>query len=144
MKNTETAVAEALNRAHASLLKDLQQLEETVRPGSPHGLETLRARLDAIRAHLAEHFRFEEENGYMNVVRQREPRLDHAVQRLAEEHRELAQSLAVLVGEANTVGKLDGAFRDKVHHWLQRVRQHEWHENDLIQDALIVDVSAED
>jgi hemerythrin-like domain-containing protein len=144
METKETAIAEALVQAHASLLKDVQQLEETIRGGSADGLESVRAGLDATEAHIAEHFRFEEQNGYMNVVRQREPRLEHAIQRLAEEHRELAQSLAALREEARTARSLSDSFLDEVRHWLERVRQHEWHENDLIQDALVADLSAED
>jgi|SRR5208283_1040539 len=144
MERTGTSVAEALGRAHAALLEDLRKLKATVRPGSENGLLELRARLDATRVHITEHFRFEEENGYMDVVRKREPRLERTILQLAEEHRQLARSLDSLIGTAREATRLGDPLRDEVREWIKRVRQHESHENDLIQDAFNLDIGAED
>jgi hypothetical protein len=87
---TKNSFAEALGQAHVALLADLRELEQATRPFSGEGLEELRTRLGAAQAHISEHFRFEEQNGYMDAVRKREPRLERAIQQLAEEHEQLS------------------------------------------------------
>jgi hypothetical protein len=125
-------------------LEDLRKLDEVVRPSSREGLPELAARLGATHAHITEHFRFEEQNGYMDTVRRREPRLERAIQQLAEEHRQLAQSLAALLGKVRVATSMDDALRKDVRDWVESVRQHEVRENDLVQDAFNLDIGAED
>jgi predicted nucleic acid-binding Zn-ribbon protein len=144
MGNNEPSVAEALGRAHAALLEDLRKLEGAALPAFGEGLAELRARLDATRRHITEHFRFEEQNGYMDAVRKREPRLERTIEQLAQEHRELEQSLEALIGESEVVTGLGAAYREKVRRWVEHVRQHEARENDLVLDAFNLDISAED
>jgi hypothetical protein len=144
MKRTETSVAEALGRAHAALLEDLRKLEAAARLASGKGLAELRTSLGMTRTHITEHFRFEEKNGYMATVRKREPRFERTVQQLADEHRWLAQTLDGLIEQAGSARTLDDALREKVRNWVERVRQHESSENDLVQDAFNLDVGAED
>ena len=144
MERTENSVAEALARAHVALLADLRVLEQSARPSSGEGLADLRARLGATQTHVTEHFRFEEQNGYMEAVLKREPRLERAIQQLAEEHRSLAQSLAVLVERAKAGTSLDDPFREEVRGWVERVRQHEAREKEVVQDAFNLDIGAED
>jgi hypothetical protein len=104
----------------------------------------LRARLDATHRHIMEHFRFEEQNGYMDTVRKREPRLERSIEHLAEEHWQLAQSLNALIEQARSATSCDQAFRDQVRTWVEQVRQHEVRENELVQDAFNLDIGAED
>jgi hypothetical protein len=144
MARTRYSIAEALNRAHVALRKDLGKLEEAARPASGEGAAELRARLAATRAHVIEHFHFEEECGYLDVVRTREPRLERAARGLADEHRQLAQSLDALVEEARTAAHLDDTFRKKIRVWLEQLRRHEARENDVVQDAFNLDIGAED
>lgn len=144
MERTEASVAEALSRAHGALLADLRKLEEAVRPSSEEGLTELSARLGATRAHITEHFRFEEQNGYMDTVRKREPRLERIIEQLAEEHRQLAQSLDAIIEQARAVTSRIDTIREEVRGWVERVRQHETRENHLVQDAFNLDISAED
>jgi hypothetical protein len=126
------------------LLEDLRRLDEAARPASGEGIVELRARLETTQAHIAEHFRFEEQNGYMDVVRKREPRLERAIQQLADEHRQLAQSLAALIEEGRMAASLEARFRDEVRAWVDRVRQHEAREDDLVQDSFNLDIGAGD
>ena len=144
MGNKHRSAAEALMRAHLALRKDLGKLEEAARPASGAGAAELRARLGATRTHVVEHFRFEEENGYLDAVAKREPRLERAVQQLADDHRRLAQSLDALVEEARVAPHLDDTFRGKVLTWMEQLRRHEDRENDLVQDAFNTDIGAED
>ena len=144
VRRTANSVAEALGRAHEALLADLRELERAADPSSGEGLVGLRARLGKARAHLTEHFRFEEENGYMDAVRAREPRLERTIQHLAEEHSQLKRSLDALIGEASAATNLSDTLRDEIREWIDCVRRHEVHENDLVQDAFDLDIGAED
>jgi hemerythrin-like domain-containing protein len=137
-------LAEALERAHAALLEDLFKLEEVALSASGDGLVVLRARLDATNTHILQHFAFEEENGYLDAVRKREPRLERAIQQLAEEHRQLRQSIEALVGEARAATSLDPVLREGVRRWIKNIRQHEARENDLVLGAFNQDISPED
>ena len=144
VRRTANSVAEALGRAHEALLADLRELEQAVAPSSGEGLVRLRARLGEAHAHLTEHFRFEEENGYMDAVRAREPRLERTIQQLAEEHSQLKRSLDALIGEASAATNLSDTLRDEIREWIDCVRRHEVRENDLVHDAFDLDIAAED
>jgi chromosome segregation ATPase len=144
MKSTDIFFAETLSRAHEALLNDLRQAEEVLRPASGEELTELRARLRATHAHLTDHFRFEEANGYMETVRKREPRLERTIQQLAEEHHQLAKSLDALIKEAETASNLGDKLRGEVRGWIERVRRHEARETDLVQNAFGLDIGAED
>ena len=144
MEKLPPSLAEAMSRAHVALLEDLRALEGASRQESGEGLTGLRDRLAATLNHVAAHFRFEEENGYMDVVRTREPRLEHAVQQLGEEHRQLKQSLEALLGEARTATVLAPALGEKVRGWLGQIRRHEARENEVVQNAFNMDLGAED
>lgn len=143
MASTERTVAKGLGLAHATLLEDLRSLEEVARSRS-RGVADLSDYLVAIRKHVTEHFRLEEQNGYMDVVRTREPRLERAIQQLSAEHRQLLASLETLINEANAAVSLDNTLREKVRDWVERVRQHEARETDLVQEAFTLDLGAED
>jgi hypothetical protein len=140
----EDSFAKALGQAHRVLLADLRDLEQGVSPSSGEPQEELRARLGRTRAHLTEHFRYEEQNGYMDVVRKREPRLERAIQQLAEEHGQLKESLDALSGQAWAATSMNDKLRQEIRDWIERVRRHEIRENDLVQDAFNLDIGAED
>jgi hemerythrin len=137
-------VVEALARAHQALLRDLLRLEATARAAEGGTLAEARAWLVAVRAHLADHFRFEEEDGYLDAARKREPRLERAVEQFAEEHRGLMRGLdALLVAAAGATVLKDG-LREGIRQWVKEVRQHEARENDLVQDAFEQDLGTKD
>lgn len=144
MKTTETSGADELRQAHAALLQDLRSLDEAVRPTTGEGLAQLLERLGATRTHISAHFRFEEQNGYMDVVRKREPRLERAIQHLIVEHQQITQTLDALVEQAMAMASPTATFREKARGWIERVRRHEAHENDLIQDAFNLVIGGED
>jgi hypothetical protein len=144
MENPDPPIAEAISHAHTALLRDLKALEVVARRASTNGLETLRTRLETTRAHIVEHFRFEEEDGYMDAVRKLEPRLARAVEQLAEEHRQLLDSLDALRREIATMPSANEAVAAKVTSWVQKVQQHEARENHLVQDTFGLDIGTED
>jgi uncharacterized coiled-coil DUF342 family protein len=144
VKTNEQTIAVALGQAHVALLRDLRELEEATRIPSKENLPALRDRLWATQAHLVEHFRLEEQNGYMDAVRKREPRFERTIQQLAEEHGQLKESLNALIRETEKVKSWDNALREAIHEWIERVRSHEARETDLVQDAFNLDIGAED
>jgi hypothetical protein len=144
MVKPETSIAEALNRAHVALMKDLNKLHEAAKSDSGEGVVALIARLGDTRAHLMEHFRFEEQNGYLDVVGKCEPRLQHVIEQLAAEHRQLQRTLDQLIADARAAGNCDDSIRDKIRCWINEVRQHEARETDLVQDAFYTEIAAED
>lgn len=144
MKSMQETVTQNFGRTHVALLDDLRRLEDDVRPESKEGLAELRTRLVATHKLITTHFRFEEENGYMEVVRKREPHLEEKIQELGEEHRLLSHSLDAILGDARAATTLDDELRKKVRMWIERVRHHEKCENDLVQDTLYQDLGAKD
>jgi hemerythrin len=144
MERTESSVAEALRQAHLALLADLRELELAEPPSSGDGLAELRAQLGEVHAHITEHFRFEEQNGYMDALRKREPRFERAIEQLAEEHRQLRQSLESLIRQSTAAASLDQTLREQIRQWIKRVRQHEVRENDLVQDVFDLDIGTND
>jgi len=144
MNKVESQLAAALERAHAALLHDLLELERALRTPEQASLPKLRARLEATQAHIAKHFRFEEQDGYMDAIRKREPRLQRVVDDLAAQHGQLSQLLAVLRADADKANELDVSLVERIRAWLAAVRQHEDRENQLVQDAFNLDLGAED
>ena len=144
MEKSEIAAADGLTRAHESLLHDLEKLEQIFRAGSTASPLKLSSELVAARTLVCDHFGLEEKYGWKDAVLQREPRLEHAVQGLVEEHRHLVQSLDTLIEETNEAKWLDDAFRAKVRRWIGRVRDHEAREDKLLEEAFVEDLGAGD
>ena len=137
-------IVEGLRRAHKSLVEDLRKLDEGIRSPRVKGQGELVVQLADTRAHITEHFRFEEQNGYMDFVRKREPRLERTIQQLCEEHQELAQSLDALIEQARMATGRDDVLREKIQAWIGRLHHHEARENEVVQDAVNRDIGAED
>jgi hypothetical protein len=145
MGSTEKpSVVEALRQTHLAVLKDLGELEDAA--NSPLGADSaeMRSRLDRTRTHISEHFRFEEENGYMDAVLRRAPNLARTVEQLCDEHRNMAEALQGLIARTMTGRPLEEAFRDQVRSWVESVRRHEARENKLVQETFNVELDAED
>jgi hypothetical protein len=137
-------VAEALGRAHTALLDDLRWLEEAACPPPGDGPSELETRLAATQGHVTDHFRFEEQDGYMDALRTSQPHLERAIGQLAEEHRDLAAALAALLEQAREVRHLHGKASAAVREWIGRVRRHEARENQLVQEAFNRDIGTDD
>jgi hemerythrin-like domain-containing protein len=144
MKRPRPNVAESLRDAHATLLADLRQLEAATQPPSPEDQSELLTRLRSMRKHVTEHFRFEEQNGYMDAVRKRQPRLERTIEELATEHRELSQVLEDLIAQGVAAASSHDGFCNKIAQWIARLRKHETRENELVQDSFNLDIAAED
>jgi hypothetical protein len=130
-----------LRRAHAELLADLQQL---VTDAGELGLAPLRTSLLKTRQDLMNHFRLEEENGYLDEVRKREPCLEQTLAKLEGEHCKLLQELDDILAQLEYPQPDAEPLQRHVRLWIHNVRGHEIRENDLIQDAFVHDLGAGD
>lgn len=136
---------EQLREVHRDLLADLQKLEEAMRGGLPQErLPELRRWLEQTRRHVAEHFRLEEQDGYLEPVRKRDPRLERRIRQLAEQHRQLTHSLDALIAQAAEAHEPDERIMATLRRWIADFRNHEIQEDDLIQDAFQLDLGAAD
>jgi hypothetical protein len=144
MTKVKESLADALGRAHAALLKDLKEISAAARSRRRAGATAWRQRLEALQTHITQHFCLEEENGYMTEVLKRKPHYKREVDELLDEHRELFQSLSQLIAELNDPSAPDLVWRKQVLGWIAQIRKHERRENDLVQDAFNLDISAED
>ena len=77
-----TVFADKLKAAHEAVLGDLRELDSSSGAGAVPYAHRLHARLVDARAHLARQFAFEEQNGYMQAARDRNPNCEHAVETL--------------------------------------------------------------
>lgn len=135
METPEKSFAETLLEVHTDLMRELQKLEFAVDSGAREGPSGLDALLRNIQAHLTEHFRFEEDGGYMASVLKEEPHYGPTAEKLLAEHTELAQTLGALIREVGSARTLPDAVRDKIRAWVGRVRHHEASENQLVMEA---------
>ena len=135
MNTPERSFADALHDAHTALLRDLQELEKAVASTSSAGSAELGSRLGKVRTHLADHFRFEEEGGYMAAVLKEEPRFSAQTQELLAEHSQMAQALDAIIAEVGREPTVQDVSRQKIRAWVGKVRHHETRENDLVQEA---------
>ncbi|HZZ79205.1 MAG TPA: hemerythrin domain-containing protein [Gemmataceae bacterium] len=140
---TETPVS-ALSKAHSVLLRDLRGLGRFVQPEAYASIAELRSRLATTHTDVCEHFRLEEQGGYMDNMQMREPRLERTIAKLAAEHQELREALEEIRNEAAAARDIDDVLRYKVRTWIDRLLQHEQHENDVVQDAVDSDFGAAD
>ena len=144
MNPTHASPADDLAGAHRELLEHLLRLERAADAGPAGDEGELLALLGATRARLDDHFRFEEDDGYMQVVLVRAPQMGRKVDHLRGEHGELRESLASLTREAEAVRAARRRLREGLKEWVGRLRDHEKRENLLVADVFNYDLAAED
>lgn len=144
MNQTALTVADDLKRAHRAIFQDVKKLTDAIRVDSGIELADLRTRLKATLAHATDHFHLEEKSGFMDSMADRDPRLEHAVEKLRGEHDELKETLRAIIVDSTQVSQFEPVLRSRIHDWIARFRHHEYSENDLVQDAFNYDLGAED
>jgi len=133
-----------LCQEHASLLKQLSGLEDTIE--SARG-DKVAEHLGAVRDHLRQHFQFEERDGYMKHVLDRAPQLHPQTQELLAEHGRMSRQvdeLVALISSLPSNRPLPDALRHRVRQLVQSVRKHEAIENRLVQETLNQELGADD
>lgn len=142
MAKSTHPTAASLDRSHASLLDELPRLEQLL--GRDAWVQDLSAELKGLRGLVLDHFRSEEQGGYMETIRQENPRLEHRVAHLAQEHGSLSDSLEEILGTAAEVLRKEQDLRTQVANWILKLRDHETREIDLVQDAFNQDIGNKD
>jgi hypothetical protein len=132
-------LADDMHRVHAALRHDLERLPQVLAVPTE-----ARRFLGELRDHLIQHFRCEEEGGYMATVLQRRPQSERAVRQLLAEHGPLLEGLDALLKEASTAEQIDDGFRARVGTWAALLRRHEAEENVLVEDAFNQDIGQDD
>jgi hemerythrin-like domain-containing protein len=130
-----------LVEAHHSLMESLENLEKEVR--SRCSLTQLTCSLASIRKRVLDHFRLEEEGGYMKQVLEERPFLERTVEKLLQEHGALAASLETILEELR-MPVADAGACQRIETWLTQVRHHERQENLLVEDTFGLDVGTKD
>ena len=144
MKKLDVAKAEIPGTSHEPLRKHLRQLEDALRATSALSPQKLGVQLAGLRGHLIEHFSLEEQNGWKDAVLTQDPRLEHAVGALIDEHKRLLQALNTLIDKSEIISAVDATICEKVLRWIHRVRDHEAREDDLLDSAFVEDLGAGD
>jgi hypothetical protein len=147
MHETASSFAEELGQEHASLLKQLEQLETMTAGSTVPTVGVLVEALRAVRAGLHRHFLFEEKGGYMNHVLAQAPQLHRRTEELLAEHHHLGRTIEELIGTAALASPgspLPSAECERVRQWVKLVRGHEARENQLVMEACCGDIGEED
>ncbi len=139
---------EELAHDHAQLGHLLSRVRQLVvtenREARDRSLGTL---LTALTIEVREHMEFEEHDGYLAPVQQRVPEKAATIEQLRGEHDVLQSQLARILADA-TVRPGVYAFSEEISpqvlQWIDRMRNHERRENQLVQDAFNRDISAGD
>jgi hypothetical protein len=132
------------NQSHLTLFKSLRQLKELIHLHEEGQRAALIDQLIHMRNVLAEHFAVEQGPQYLAGVLEQNPELEHKVHELRGEHVALSEELDQLI-EDGLVGRCPiEELRKRSLEWLSLIRFHESRENRLLQDAVCLDVGAED
>ena len=97
--------------------------------------------------HLERMMELEEEEGYMDAVRQQKPNIEHRVERLERQHEEFRELIEELKPEVAVLNVLPAARAQVICHrlvdLLNRVDQHDLEEIELLQQTLVCDEGGE-
>jgi hypothetical protein len=131
METPEKTYVDALQQEHADIFRNLQKLDESLAPVSP---TELCSRLGEVRGQVTDHFRFEEEGGYMAPLLKEEPRFGAQVADLLAEHRQMSDTLDAIIRDLQAASGSEVPC-DRVRAWMKQMRHHESKENSLVQEA---------
>lgn len=142
MKN-EMSTTHPLLEAHDSLMESMKQLQEQILE-CRHSMEVLRGQVAVIRTAVLEHFRLEEEDGYMKQVLELRPFLERSAEKLRHEHRDLAAELDAILKELYQPKSDVRACCVRLENWIGRIHLHEKQENMMVEDAFGLDIGTKD
>ena len=147
MLTQNAASAEVLERSYTRLQRGLKELERVACAPKDAEQSTTDARLGAIRERLAQYFRLEEEDGYMDQVPRRDPSAVRAFTGLMAERSRLMQSLGTIIEASKSndfrLSEID-SIRGMITDWIRALRQYETRKNVLTEDAFDQDIGDKD
>jgi len=146
------AVAQASCLEHQILDHVKQALRVTLQWKAPafglsRKISSVQFTTKSFMRHLERMMDLEEDEGYMDAVRQQKPNLEHRVQRLQQQHDEFRELIEELKPEVAALTALPSSRAQVVCHrlvdLLNRVDQHDIEEIELLQQALVCDEGGE-
>ena len=97
--------------------------------------------LNRLQRQLAWHFALEENLGYIEQVTLTAPRLTESLRELQLQHDELVEELTEILRSATAVRRCSrGELVERFAEFRARLRTHDQQENDLIMEAMYVDI----
>jgi len=118
-------------REHEAINTTLQKLDDTTDP------QALRPLLEELGALLEGHFKREEaKDGLHASISRTAVNLLPDLKGLFKEHREMSRTLDRLLEKSDRLSRLASELEDGTRELIQKLRDHEAHENQLFVDAL--------
>jgi hypothetical protein len=115
--------------------------------GLPRKMSSVQFTAKSFVRHLRRMMELEEHDGYMSIVLEEKPHLEHRVTRLQRQHEQLRSDLAELEPQlAGLTGLPNEEFEDicrRIFSVLDQVDQHDVDEIELLQDSLLCDEGGE-
>jgi hypothetical protein len=113
----------------------------------PRKMSSVQFTTKSFTRHLLRMMDLEETDGYMNVVREQKPHLEHRVKKLERQHAEFRGYLEELQPEVEAMAALpEDQFEyvcSRIVELLDRVDQHDLDEIELLQETLLCDEGGE-
>ena len=147
MNDTNRTWADELADEHALLGSYLEQLKDLISAPDDTTAMALSALLDEVQGRCQAHFVFEERDGYMVEVRERQPNLSGSLDALQAEHPTLISELAAIrdaVQAEPKLQQLDQEIAPRIRAWLASMRSHEHRETRIVQEAFNTDIGVGD
>jgi hypothetical protein len=129
---------------HVALIDHVGTLEHAAKLGSKSNMSEICALLGGALAAVKEHFRIGEESAWLETLREQQPRFGHTVEALLAEQCRLVETLDQLNSVAQEAAHLEAQVREDVCKWAHHIRQHESHEERLIQEACNTELGTAD
>jgi hypothetical protein len=115
--------------------------------GLPRKMSSVQFTTKSFARHLLRMMDLEERDGYMEVVREQKPHLEHRVAKLERQHQEFRRYLEELTPEVTAMAALSGDQFEyvcsRIAELLDLVDQHDLDEIELLQETLLCDEGGE-
>ena len=148
---TMDSVIEKVLEEHRSITRLLQQILDILDRGLEAmvatGWEELRRQTSDLASHLREHFRLEEEGGFMTPVLELQPTAAPAVEALMQEHHfilERLDSVRQQISDSASPRRTTENPMEALKRVIESLKNHERAEDALIQAVYAQDIGIED
>jgi hemerythrin-like domain-containing protein len=115
--------------------------------GLPRKLSSVRFTLQSFLRHLERLMDIEEQDGYMAVVSELKPNMQHRIEQLQHEHAQFRQQARLLLREMEEISEYQSELFDqaccKIADFLAHVDRHDKKEIQLLQETLLCDEGGE-
>ncbi len=138
-----------LNEAVAGIRRLLEEPRPEIgQPGAHAWASEMSRRMVELHDHLCRHFRYEEQGGMMEDLMESHPRATGKVETLVDEHATMLEEsrwmIGALLSYSEEAERSGAGLRQRLSAMLDRLEEHERHENSLIMDLAFDDLGLGD